>query len=549
MALSALKYKIRFNKVSTPPSLEFYDLIAGDYNTVHGLTLADIKGMIKITSPIGVIFANPGYDADDYSAPDIKGAVTAIWSVTAIALPLDTDGDVIKGDYMVEFKLSTDGSTTYLTDDLTYNYQFIDPVPVVTPTVNVGTSRMTVVDGTVYTVEGKEPVNTLTTDRLMTVKYPITSGKSDATSAAATFNVSGNLWSGGYLISLDTPLTYEMAAWADLDASVDVVTEILGETQTQVEDSDCACTYYNCMVSIDEKYALAKLNGNLREADRLLGILNAIDFYHNMYQLAVTCGEDYTNWCTKIQALAQSENCLCPEDSGSSESEEIIPVTTPPGTGSTGFQPIITGSGAPSNSSGVDDQLYVRTDTGYIYKKISGVWSSILKVVGNDGADGAAAIAVLSNYIGESKSNGTSEMDLQTFVLDNTPTPILKTNGDVLHIVATFKLAANDNGKRLKLYFASNIIAEYFTDSDVDVDNNIVQMEAWLSRVSAAVVGVKCNVIRGGQPGNVRGLTMDEDLAEDLTADITVKATGQNTVNALGEIACMEFKVEYLPSA
>lgn len=48
-----------------------------------------------------------------------------------------------------------------------------------------------------------------------------------------------------------------------------------------------------------------------------------------------------------------------------------------------------TGSGVPSNGLGADNDLYLRTDTGQVYKKTSGAYSSIADITGPDGPPGA----------------------------------------------------------------------------------------------------------------------------------------------------------------
>lgn len=52
------------------------------------------------------------------------------------------------------------------------------------------------------------------------------------------------------------------------------------------------------------------------------------------------------------------------------------------GTGATWY----TGSGAPAAGTGVNNDLYLRTDTGAVYKKSSGTWSSIANITGPDPA-------------------------------------------------------------------------------------------------------------------------------------------------------------------
>ena len=544
----ALKYKIRFDLTTSPPSLIFTDLIDDDYNTLYGYTLANIKGLIRITSPVGVIYANAGYVAGSFAAPDTKGAATAVWEKSGIALPLDADDKVVLGDYKVEYKVSVDGTTVFITDEFTYNLQFVTPSVVLTPTANVRTSRLTVVDDTDYVVEGKSPTNDLAVARLQTVIFPPTSAQANQTSSDETFAVTGNLWSGNFTSKvLTSGLVYNMDTWTDGTVSVEVKTNVQGETAIEVESDDCACTYYACIYSIEEKYRTAKFNGNLREADRLMSVRVDLAFYHEMYNLAITCGENSVPWCDKIKEVSQSENCMCPEDSGSTLSAEIIPVTTPPAVIGGSGTLIYSGSGAPDGALGADNSYYIRTDAGneYWYNKLSGAWTQLFLIKGAKGDTGDKIISIIHSFIGELKSDGTAEVDLAAYTLDNTPDPIMANTGDILKVVASFKLAQNDNGKRMKLYLGSQIIAEYFTDADVDSSNDKVQLEAEITKRTSNVASVKSLITRGGTPGIVKNLLLNIAVSENLHADFAIKTTGQNTVAALGEITCQELRIEH----
>lgn len=70
----------------------------------------------------------------------------------------------------------------------------------------------------------------------------------------------------------------------------------------------------------------------------------------------------------------------------------------------------LTGSGAPSG--GVDDDLYLRTSNGDVYKKVSGSWGVIGNITGPQGATGATGAAG-SN--GSNGTNGTNGVDGATW--------------------------------------------------------------------------------------------------------------------------------------
>ena len=130
-AYIVLKYMIEYNLNNSPKDLTFTDLIAGAYLTTHGIALANVKGLLKITGPDGVVYVNPGYVAEDFSAPDIIGA-TATWAKT-INLPVDDDDLVLPGSYIFEYKITTNGTVKSYSASYTYAFSYEDPTISIPP--------------------------------------------------------------------------------------------------------------------------------------------------------------------------------------------------------------------------------------------------------------------------------------------------------------------------------------------------------------------------------------------------------------------------------
>lgn len=70
---------------------------------------------------------------------------------------------------------------------------------------------------------------------------------------------------------------------------------------------------------------------------------------------------------------------------------------------------ILTGSGVPSNSLGVDGDIYFR-DNGDVYKKISGAWNLFDNLVGPSGADGADGADGATIYVGNIDGGSASSV-------------------------------------------------------------------------------------------------------------------------------------------
>ena len=294
-----------------------------------------------------------------------------------------------------------------------------------------------------------------------------------------------------------------------------------------MECDDCACNFYSCIVQIDDKYQAA-IGTDFDEADRLARVRNDIDFYWGLYMMAKRCGNDTAVICAKILSLSNSENCTCGGTTPVA-SQEVIPWASIAGGGGTGSV-WFSGATVPSAGLGSDDDFYLRTTNGDVYKKASGAWGVIMNIQGDDGADGTPGSEMLRNWVGSIASSGTSEMTLVSHNLDNTPDLVMATNGDMLHIRAVCKLAQNENGKTMKLYFGNTIIAEHFTDTDIIDINQYVILEGYVTRRTAIVQAVKGWALMGGLPGTLNNIMLNTGATEDMNSDVLIKLTGQNEV-------------------
>ena len=91
-----------------------------------------------------------------------------------------------------------------------------------------------------------------------------------------------------------------------------------------------------------------------------------------------------------------------------------------------------TGSGAPSGGTGVDNDLYLRTSNGDIYKKSSGSWSVVANITGPTGATGATGPAGSNGTNGTNGTNGSNGVDGATWYTGSgTPAGGTGVNGDL----------------------------------------------------------------------------------------------------------------------
>jgi len=542
-----LRYKLTFDLNSDPKALTFTDLIASAYNTTYGFTLANIKGIVRITGPDGVIYANAGFSSNDFSSPDIDGN-TSSWT-KVVSLPLDSEDAVLLGDYTIEYKLSTNGTSLSNQDSYTYDFAFIDPVPSISGSFSSQYSTIVFTDTTDYAVEDVDPINDLDTDRDWTIKWPLTAGSppphADSTGHLETITLGPNVWTGTYIVLLEVDLNYNMILWTEGTARVVVVTSITGEFSFEAEDDSCVCAYYTCFRTIEARYQSEIQAGDFVMADRIKKQMDLIAFYFSVYTLAKTCNADAGWACDKIAEISFEEGCEC-ATSSSTTSKEVVPWASMPGTSVSVGTKWYDGSGEPDSGLGATNDYYLDTDSGSIYKKLSGAWSVIGSLKGPSGSTASSAklLSVTTGNYGTDA--GTSEKDLISYTMDNTPTQLMPNDGDVLVISAVFTVGINDHSKTIRAYFGGDIVASLFMDSEVVTETSEIEATVEITRVSETEQFVKGYFSRAGLPGNI---TYEPHITiiKDLAADQIIKVTGQNGSATANDIVANSMKILYIP--
>lgn len=199
-----------------------------------------------------------------------------------------------------------------------------------------------------------------------------------------------------------------------------------------------------------------------------------------------------------------AQDFAVPINTSSSIAQSISDASTALATLRTGFS----GSSAPSDPTPVAGQTWYDTTTGRLMVYNGTLW---LPTGGR----------LLENLTPASTA-GSSEEDLQSVVL---PANTLSVNGQRLRIVAVGTCAANDNAKRMRLYFGAQEIA--ITPGSTAGST----ADDW---------GIVCDLIRTGASAQVSlamagftpttGGNFEQFIrtvgAVDLTANVTIKTTG-----------------------
>ena len=545
---NTLRFQVTFNLVTG--YFDIVDLLSAAYNATWGLVTADQKEILKVSLAAPgisttVVYQNAGWAADDFSAPDINGA-TPTWTFSGAEMPVDADGNIVKGTYTFESKVTFDDGTTVYATNNTYVYDYTPIIPDINETVDCKASTLTSEDLADYTYNNIAP----TVVYSHTITKPTGSGATDPGTVAYNKRVIGGgsvladiLWTELWQIYFSNTLTYQAQTWGTYPFIVIYnVAKGYKTVDVQCGSGNC-CDVRQCVLNLTTLWK-SYYGVDPRRYAELGAKLFQINVEWMNFEFAQGCGEDYDSFCENLIALCQSENCSTP--ASDTASKPIWPVTS--------------GSGSVSASTFVftlSNVTYVGTSTGhagdfhwytdnstylYLQQNIAGTWTAVSgNLYVTSSASPTPATIIENDSSGVGTDNGTSEKTLDTLTI--TPTDYMDADGDVLHVYAMFQLAQNDDGKFMKLYFGGDIIVSKETDSLINSLNNIVVLEMWITRTGAATQDIVAKMERYGEVINT--FTTN---TKTLSASLEIKTTGQNngTVYAANDIVSKKFLVELI---
>jgi hypothetical protein len=288
------------------PTIKFED--SSTY-AAQGFTLADVRGCLRITGPAGVFYNN----VDFVGSPDINGSVPTL--STEETLPTDVNGDVPKGQYIVEYTVKI-GATTYPTKTWTFNYSKEKPTVKIEHEVNLVTSALKSKDVTVY--GSNESLA-----RTHVVKYPstISPPKSDVSSGLDTVEISP-LYTKTFVTTISTDVTYLQADGLYIEMTV------TGQDDVEVVWEKGLCCIKDCIKNLFDQWKAAMCNGPSLTATILQRKLTEMIGNFMLYTMYVQCGnftEAQNIIATMKTAVSEMDCCGCDEDN--SEDEDVVEIT------------------------------------------------------------------------------------------------------------------------------------------------------------------------------------------------------------------------------
>ena len=548
-----IRFKIDYYFSNSPADITFTDTIglAGGYPAL-GLTTLDVEGLLSCSSPSGVFYINAGYVAEDFSAPDILG-LTATWTKTTIALPLDADGNVIQGLYTFAYKVSEDGGTTVYTYSKSFTLSLTDSTVSIDLAMSCRTSILTSTDASPYTIVNNGTTYSYSSlTRAHAIVAPAGSllvFTASTTDAVRTLGGGGtittDMYTGTWITTVTTDLVYDIELWTAYWIVFHI--EVAGQDTIDVECDDCYCCFRTCVANLLTK--LTTYAYGTARYETIRRYLDLISYNWMLYEMASACGTSTETYCTAIRTIATYEDCTCSDSSDDTPTRVVAWGSGGTGTGTTTCCQWYSGAGTavPAASSSNNGSFYLVNVaplgiyTLYdILKSDGSAWT----VIGNiAGAAGATTDLIL--YSNETDAGTPAGVGLTTLMTYTLGAGILATNGEEIVVEALMKLAINANQKTITITWGGNTVYTYTTAALITALDQYLTIKTVIKRVAVAEQDINTtltrkNFVDGGVYSN---------QANNLALAQIINIDGQNAVASANDIVCMNMTVKYITKA
>lgn len=299
------------------PNIKITDNIQSAYNTIHGLTLADVNIRLKIEFGSDVI-----WDGISDLTEDITLSSSWYKNIgTSQGLKLNILGVPVHGLYKFTYSVYNTAANVDappLASVVQYhNYGYVRPTANLAIDYSCGSSKQSPYirskDNTIYMIEYNgqsvygSPVYTS-----HKFNYPISSGQTNINQSPATSEIlHGNLFTLLNTSSIASNCTFTIQnADSTNNMTVTYKCYINAETSENVSCDECTCLYWYCFNNIYDKY-YEMLGVNPTLAIKYKSMLTDVSINYAYYHQALNCGEDATKFCNKLKELATLENCTC----------------------------------------------------------------------------------------------------------------------------------------------------------------------------------------------------------------------------------------------
>lgn len=546
---SDLRFKNAFTLYAGSEKIKVTDKLGelGLYNSLFSVVEANVRGLLKVVDPTGAtIYQNTGWATDDFSSADIEQSGS--WE-KEVSLVLDSDGDVILGEYTIHYKvdLNNDGANIVESSAVCDLTDYTKPTAEISISSSCRLSTLTSKDVTSYSfsINGTSYSSSSIT-RSHSIYKPNPTGCSIPSSVTTTDKertIGGggaadtDIWTGLWSASVTGTYTGVVSQWDALSGNTidkfEVTDKVTANDTHEVECESCLCDILTCISNMIDRWE-SKIGESVQEADNLMKKVVKLLGYIQEYTLKERCGEDTDSVCAEIVSILQSEDCDC--TASSDESTHVVPWGGTSSASTSTFS-FTTGSGDPSSGNAGD--LYINTDDWTLWKNVAGTWISQGSFEGGSGSS-TDVWNVKYSDISDTATTGDTEEDLKSYTL---PADTLDTNGDKIVVEAVFELGTNTREKTVKMYFGGDEIASYFTNVYLTSDTNKVKIRATIHRISASSQIADVEIYHYGSPSNVIAPKISS-LSKALGSTQVVKITGDNEASASGDVTAKLFTVD-----
>lgn len=378
----------------------------------YGHSADTLKGLVRCSGPAGLFYTNAGYTAGSFTAPDWSALGSAEKILEDIALPEDVYGEVLQGTYQFDMKVLVSTGVTVFETTKTISFSYTKVTGLSVMDADCSTSVLTIEDTTNYdAVINGASISPSASAREFEVQHPVMADQTQTGTITDTsiLQIGPNMYSGPYILSINTDLTYEVELWGTEYWFV-LTDSLLHADHLDVVCDDCACDVYDCIVKLKADYEAAKTYGNKSETDRLQKLMTSLHGAWILMTIAKRCGKDSAPWCEQIKTIIALADCSC-STTDLSEPKEIIPwaAITFGGGGSSVQWHYVSGT-TPSVGLGQNNDFALCSD-GTIWQKQTGVWVFLMSIIGATGATGAQGDPGNDGSDGSTILTGTGDPD------------------------------------------------------------------------------------------------------------------------------------------
>lgn len=263
-----------------------------------------VKGVLRITGPSGLVYANAAFATPVSATADITTAGSFVNG--AINIPIDASGVVQKGVYTFEYSVyvtgGTDIGTTFTITPIYFDFCFDKPVVSITQYVDCINAIFTSTDSTNYTVDGIIP----SVVRTHSVKEVANTSRTNISNTNASNTVIyPNLYNGDYKTTISSVATYTLSAYS-------IVATVVGSLTYTVSCIE-QCDLYCGLKTVEASYQSNLAIGDIKAAENDKSKIALLSSYIMLYTLAVGCGKtnEATTYLAKINAIGNFTDKCC----------------------------------------------------------------------------------------------------------------------------------------------------------------------------------------------------------------------------------------------